>query len=88
MKENLHFKHSRLNYINSQKQRKKEHIRLEIISIGVDVVAKTDDEVNSQVLSKVIVFIYFLCCAKEDRVIESIETDVAALKILTTMQKL
>ena len=42
MKENLHFKQSPLNYINNQKQ-KKEHIKL-VISVGVDVVAKTDDE--------------------------------------------
>ena len=44
MKENLHFKQSRLNYINNQKKTKKEHVRL-VISIGVNVVARTDDEI-------------------------------------------
>ena len=45
MKENLHFKQLRLNYINNQKwnNKKKEHIRLAIAFIGVDVIAKTDD---------------------------------------------
>ena len=28
-----------------------------------------------------------LCCAKEGRVVENIESDVATLKILTTLQK-
>ena len=44
MKENLHFKQLQLNYRNNQKQ-KKEHIKLLVVSIGVDLVAKTDDEV-------------------------------------------
>ena len=43
MKENQDFKHSRLNFINNQKQ-KKERIKLIIVSIGVDAIAKTDDE--------------------------------------------
>ena len=41
MKGNLRFKQLRLNYINN----KREHLRLVISSIGVGVVAKTDDEV-------------------------------------------
>ena len=46
LRENLRFKQLRLKYINSQKQQtEKERLRLVIISIGVDVVAKTDDEV-------------------------------------------
>ena len=45
IKENLRFKHSRLNRINNQKQNQKENIRLIVVSIGVDVVAKTDDEI-------------------------------------------
>ena len=48
MKENLHFKQSRLNCINNQKQKQiKEQMRLVIASIGVHVVAKTDDEIYS-----------------------------------------
>ena len=46
MKENLHFKQSRLNCINNQKQKQiKEQMRSVIASIGVHVVAKTDDEI-------------------------------------------
>ena len=48
MKENLHFKQLQINYINNKKQtKKKTYIRLVIVSIGVDVVAKIDDEVLS-----------------------------------------
>ena len=46
MKENLCFKHLRLNYINNTKTKtKKENVRLVIVSFAVDVVAKTNDEV-------------------------------------------
>ena len=38
------------------------------------------------ILSKLTVFICFLCCAN-GRVVEDIEGDVATLKILTTMRK-
>ena len=44
IKENLRFKHSRLNRETKNKN-KKENIRLIVVSIGVDVVAKTDDEI-------------------------------------------
>ena len=52
MKGNLHFKQLRLNYINN----KREHLRLVISSIGVGVVAKTDDEVY--VLSTIKIYNY------------------------------
>ena len=56
MKENLHFKQLQLNYINNQKQKQhKKHVRL--ASIGVDVVAKIDDEVY--VLSIIRIYSYF-----------------------------
>ena len=55
-KKNLHFKHLRLNYINSQKkQTEKEHLRLVISSIRVGMVAKTDKEVY------ILFFFFFLC---------------------------
>ena len=58
MKENLHFKQLQLNYINNQKQKQKKiYERLVIVSIGVDVVAKIDDEVY--VLSIIKVNSYF-----------------------------
>ena len=34
-----------------------------------------------------IVFVFFRCFGKEGRVVENIESDVATLKILSTMQK-
>ena len=66
-----------------QPKTKKERIRLVIVSIGVDVMMRF----MSSVLSELVVFICFLCYAKEGRVVENIESDVACLKILTTMQK-
>ena len=54
-----------------------------IVSIGVDVIAKVDDEVY--VLSIIKIYCYFsfvFCCAKEGRVVEYNESDVATLKIL------
>ena len=44
MKENLHFKQLQLNYINNHQKQKKEHIKLVVVTIGVHVVAKIDDE--------------------------------------------
>ena len=45
-KKNMHFKQLRLNYLNNQKtKQKKEHIRLAIVPVGVDVVAETDERV-------------------------------------------
>ena len=52
MKANLHFKQSRLNYTNNQKQKQKKNTRLVVVSIGVHRVAKTDDEIY--VLSTII----------------------------------
>ena len=58
-------------------------MKLVIVSTGVDVVAKIDDEVY--VLSIIKIYCYFsfvFCCAKEGRVVENNESDVATLKIL------
>ena len=71
---------------NQKAKTKTEHIKIIIVSIGVDIVAKTDDETMPYILSKLTVFICFLCCAN-GRVVEDIEGDVATLKILTTMRK-
>ena len=82
MKENLHLK-LQLSYINNQQKQKKVHIKLAIVSTGVDVVAKIDD--GLYVLSIIEIYCYFsfvLCCAKEGRVVENNESVVAALKIL------
>ena len=57
MKENLHFKQLQLRYIHNQKQKNKKHIRLVIVSTGVDVVAKIVDEVY--VLSVIKIYGYF-----------------------------
>ena len=75
---------------NKTKKNKKikEHIRLVIVSTGVHVAAKIDDEIY--VLTIIRIHSYFLFVfsgTKEDRVVENIESDVATLKILATMQK-
>ena len=57
MKENLHFKHSRLNYINHLQTNKKGHIRLVIVYIGVDVVFSTNDEIYILSFIKVFSFL-------------------------------
>ena len=73
MKENLHFKHSRLNYTNNQNQKsKKSYVRLAIVSIGIDVVAKTDGETYVVSIIKMYSFHCFLCCARKGRVVENI----------------
>ena len=62
---------------------KQEHIKLLIVSIGVDVVARIDYEVY--VLSIIKCYSYFsfvFCCAKEGRVLGNNKIDVATLKIL------
>ena len=59
-----------------QKQQKK-NIKLVIVPTWVDVVAKTDDEIY--ILSIIKIYNYFsfvFCCAKEDRVVENIESDM------------
>ena len=55
----MHFKQSQLNYINSQKQNKKERIKLVIVSIGDDVVTKTDDEIYALSVIKIYSFYFF-----------------------------
>ena len=55
----MHFKQSQLNYINSQKQNKKERIKLVIVSIGDDVVTKTDDEIYVLSVIKIYSFYFF-----------------------------
>ena len=60
-----------------------------MVSTGVDVVAKTDDEVY--VLSIIKIYSYFSFVfsirLKKDRVLGTIESDLATLKIFTTMLK-
>ena len=58
MKENLHLK-LQLSYINNQQKQKKVHIKLAIVSTGVDVVAKIDDDLY--VLSIIEIYCYFSC---------------------------
>ena len=55
----MYFKQSQLNYINSQKQNKKERIKLVIVSIGDDVVTKTDDEIYALSVIKIYSFYFF-----------------------------
>ena len=55
----MHFKQSQLNYINSQKQNKKERIKLVIVSTGDDVVTKTDDEIYALSVIKIYSFYFF-----------------------------
>ena len=68
MKKNLHFKHSRLNYINNQQQNRKGTYKISNSLYGHRCRC-------------------VLCCIKESRVVENIESDVGTLKILTAMQK-
>ena len=57
MKENLHFRHSQLNYVNHLQTNKKEHIRLVIVYIGVDVVFNTNDKIYILSFIKVFSFL-------------------------------
>ena len=60
MKENLPFKQSQLNCINSQKQKRTLKISLywdRCVSVGVDVAVTTNDEVY--VLSVIKIYSYF-----------------------------
>ena len=65
MKENLHFKWLRVNYRNNQKNptTKKKNIKLAIASIGVDVVAKTDDEIYVWDIIKIYSYFSFVLSA-------------------------
>ena len=87
MKENLHFKQLRLNYINNQKRNnnKKEHIRLVIDFTGVDVIAKTDDGIYILSIIKIYSFHLFSLLCQRRSCCWNIESNVATLKILTTM---
>ena len=83
MKENLHFKQLQLNYINNHQKQKKEHIKLVIVTIGVDVVAKIDDEgLCFSIIKTYCYFSFVFCCAKKGRVVEKTKSDAATLKIL------
>ena len=64
--ENLHFKHSRLNYINNQKQKqKKAHKISDSLYWCLDVVAKTDDEIYVLSIIKVYSFdLFSLLCQR------------------------
>lgn len=64
-------------------KQKKEQIGLVIASIGVDVFAKTGDKIYALLL-----FICFLCCAREGGVVENNERDAITLEIFTSMRKL
>ena len=52
------------------------------------MVVKTNDEILCLKYYKKLIFTCFVYCANEGRVIENIESGVATLKIVTTMQKL
>ena len=58
-KQNLHFKQLQLNYINKQK-----HIRLVIVSVEIDAVAKIDDEVYVLRIIKIYSYFSFACLSK------------------------
>ena len=58
-KQNLHFKQLQLNYINKQK-----HIRLVIVSIEIDAVAKIDDEVYVLRIIKIYSYFSFVWLSK------------------------
>ena len=71
---------------NQKAKTKTEHIKIIIVSIGVDIVAKTDDEIYALHIIKTYSFhLFSLLCQRSS--CEDIEGDVATLKILTTMRK-
>ena len=61
-----------------------------ISSIKVSVVDKTNDGVyvSSTFEDVQLLFICFLYCAKQGPVVKNLESDVATLKIITTMKKM
>ena len=68
-------------YKQPEPKPKKEHIRLVIVFIGVDVVAKIVDEFY--ILIKIYSYLSFtFCCFKEDRVAKNIKSHVDTLRIL------
>ena len=87
MKEDLRFKQSWSHYAyttGTKTKQKSNNNRLVISFIRVGVVAKTDDE-NSLKHDKNTLL--FFVCFLEGRVAENIESDLATLKIVTSMQK-
>ena len=63
MKENLYYKQSRLNNINNQKQKQRKNKRL-IISVGVDVVPKTDDKICLKYYQTLWFYLFSLLCQR------------------------
>ena len=65
-------------YKQSKTASKKEHIRLVIVSVGVDVVAKTDDGIYvlNTIKTYDYLFICLFCCAKEGWVVKNIKSNV------------
>ena len=63
MKENLYYKQSRLNNMNNQKQKQRKNRRL-IISIGVDVIPKTDDEICLKYYQTLWFYLFSLLCQR------------------------
>ena len=65
-------------YKQSKTASKKEHIRLVIVSVGVDVVAKTDDRIYvlNTIKTYDYLFICLFCCVKEGWVVKNIKSNV------------
>ena len=83
MKDNLHFKQLQLNYINNQKQKQKEYIRLVIGSIGVDVVVKIVDDIYVLIIIKIYSYFGFVFSIVPKKVdLLKISKILATLKIL------
>ena len=83
MKDNLHFKQLQLNYINNQKQKQKEYIRLVIGSIGVDVVVKIVDDIYVLIIIKIYSYFGFVFSIVPKKVdLLKISKVLATLKIL------
>ena len=78
------FKLKQMNYINCCN---KEHMRFDW---GLGVVAKTNDEIDVSTsiaqANRSLLFVCFLCCAKKRIVVECIEIQLAAWKIVTMTQ--
>ena len=89
MEENLHFKQSRLSYINSQKQKlrqKKEQIRLVKVCIGVGMLSKTANEFY--VSSTINIYSYFsFTFSAVPKKVELLKKWCAILKIVPAIQK-
>ena len=78
-KKNFHFIQLVATELQKQppKRRKKKHIKLAIVSVGVDVVAKIDDDVYALSIIKIkCYFLFVFYCAKESRTVENNESAV------------